>query len=173
MLVEAAVFLPPFSQTFARALAFAAAHPEQSRVTVAPGAYSVEIHGSHPELFPDFGALLARMGLVMAVAVMLWAAAVARRLHDRGKTASWGLMPLPFFTFSMVGMPKVMAAMGGQTIPPLFYALFLSNLLYLATGLWLVFMLGGSSASGPNRWGEAPPQPVRRPPPPLGPRRTS
>jgi uncharacterized membrane protein YhaH (DUF805 family) len=168
-----AVFLPTFGETMGRMTQFVAEHPDQGRVMTGPGSYSVTVKGSHPELFPDLAPVMLRMGAVMAVAVLLLAAAVTRRLHDRGLTGFLGLLPLPFISFAVVEMPKMFAAVGdAQTMPPMFLPIFFNNLLYLASLGLLGFLMWGPSQPRTNRYGEMPPQPPPPPPPPpLGPRR--
>ena len=173
MAVGMAVFMPSLSESMVRMQQFAAAHPDQAVVTQGPGSYSISIRGSHPELFPDFGMATHRMGAVIGVGALLLAAAVTRRLHDRGFRGLLGLLPLPFLGFSLVEMPKIFAFTGdSQTLPPGFFTAFASNFLYIGALGLLGFLLVGPSQNGPNRYGDAPPQPPPRPPPPpLTPRR--
>ncbi len=173
MAVGAAVFLPGFTETLTKMQQFAAAHPDQASVTQGPGTYSISIQGSHPEFFADFGQTIQRMGAAIGLGALLLAAAVTRRLHDRGLTGLLGLMPLPFLGFSLVAMPKVFASVGdGAAMPPGFLAVFASNFLYIGALGLLGFLLWGPSQQGANRYGEMPPQPAPRPPPPpLAPRR--
>lgn len=158
MVAGAAVWLPMFSQALTRMQAFAAAHPDQAEVVSTPTSYSIQIHGQHPGLFPDFVPAIRGLGAVMAVAVLLWAAAVTRRLHDRGKTALWGLLPLPFLTFSLVMFPTVFSriAAGDMAVLGLFFTVFFSNMLYLASLARLGFLLIGPSAPEANRFGAPP-----------------
>ena len=162
-----AVFLPSLGDSMARMQQFAAAHPDQARAVTGPGTYSISIQGSHPEFFPDFAPIMHRMGAAMGVGLVLLAAAVTRRLHDRGRSGIWGLVPLPFLGFAFVEMPKVFtAAADGQAVPPGFLTLFANNILYLAALGLLIFLLWGPSEPRANRFGEMPPQPPPRPPPP-------
>ena len=151
-----AVMLPVIADSLTRMQQFAAAHPDQATVTTGPGTYSVQIQGSHPELLPDMGGFAARVGIVTVVAVLLLAAAVARRLHDRGRSGLWGLLPLPFLAFGLLGMNRLFASFGPGAIPDfrLFGALFLNNLVYLGSLLLLVIQLASSGMQEPNRYGD-------------------
>lgn len=156
-LVGAAVLAPMFTE----AAEFAAAHPEHATVTSGPGHYSVSIDADAPgapglpDLTPFFGAI----GLGLIVAVALLAAAVSRRLHDTGRTALWGLAPLPFLAGALILMPLIIGEMTGRQAAPnlgLFLLLFLNNILYLASLLGLIILLCLQTKPGPNRYGEEP-----------------
>jgi uncharacterized membrane protein YhaH (DUF805 family) len=149
---------------FARMQRFAAEHPELVTETRGPGSYSMEIEGFHPELIPDFAGFMIVIGVVAAAMVLLQAASVARRLHDRGKAGWWALLPVPFLAFGFVGGTHLFASVGriaesgqpGDFDAALFFGLILNNFIYLGTLAFLVFLLAGKSAAGPNRYGEQP-----------------
>jgi len=148
----AGIMLPLFADTFGRMQQFAAEHPDQATVTSGPGTYSISIQGNHPELFPDLSGFFSLMEIGIAIAVILLAAAVSRRLHDRGRSALWGILPLPFLSFSLVAMAKILASN-----PPdlrLFAAVFVNNIIYLASLLFLVIHLASGGTRGPNRYGD-------------------
>ena len=107
--------------------------------------------------FPDFVGLLRNTGLVFVLAAALLAAAVTRRLHDRGRSGHWGLMPIPFIVISLFAMARLFAAFTNdpEVDVRLFLVVFVSNLLYLATLGLLVVLLAGASTPGPNRYGLA------------------
>jgi uncharacterized membrane protein YhaH (DUF805 family) len=134
----------------------AATHPEDVTVTQGPGRISVQITGNHPELMPDFASLVPMMIAVTGVFVVLVAAAVARRLHDRDKSGFWGLLPLPFLVAGFVLMPLVSESFLANTPNfGLFFLLFFNNVLYLALLLYLAIILAMPGTSGANRFGEA------------------
>ena len=148
----AAAILPMFADTMTRMQNFAATHPDQATVTPGPGSHSISIQGNHPELFPDITGLIHVMMIGTGIAVLLLAAAVARRLHDRGKTGLWGLLPLPFLFFGLFAMSRVFAS-----TPPdlsLFALLFFNNLIYLGALLFLILQLAGGGMPGANAYGE-------------------
>ena len=88
--------------------------------------------------------------------ILFLAAAVARRLHDRDRSALWGLLPLPFLAFGFVAMRSLFAAFGTGHEPDLrlFTALVVSNMLYLGSLTFLIVQLASGGNPGPNRYGE-------------------
>ena len=70
----------------------------------------------------------------------------------RSKSA---LMPLPFIIYSSVQMPRMFASVGTGTQPDmtLFFSIFLSNLIYIVTLIWVIVLLAGPSEPAPNRYG--------------------
>lgn len=103
---------------------------------------------------PNIGNVIGGMAIVFAAIVALCAAAIVRRLHDRGKTGAWGLIPLPFIAFASVMMPKSFA----QNPPDmgLFFAIFLNNVLYLVSWAYLTVQLARVGTTGENRFGADP-----------------
>jgi uncharacterized membrane protein YhaH (DUF805 family) len=92
--------------------------------------------------------------------VGLLAAAVSRRLHDSGRRAYWGLMPLPFLLFGLTAFPAMMTQMtaSGEPDLSLFFLLFFNNLLYMVALVSLIVFLALRGTTGPNRFG---PEPAR------------
>lgn len=150
----ALVMIPELLRSFGKAQAFAEAHPDKVTITSSPGHYSIQIHENIPGLMPDMTSLAYSMGVVIALAAIFLAAAVARRLHDRGKSGWWGIMPLPFALFSTFAMPGVFRSVeAGQPDMGAFFAVFLSNAAYLAGLVFLVVLLLGKSDPVANRYG--------------------
>ena len=148
----AVAFAATMAPVFARMQRFAAEHPEQATVTTGPGHYSVQIEGPvPPDLFPDFTPLVFGMAVAIAIAVVLLAATVARRLHDRGLSGAWGLAPLPFLAVGLALLPKVFTAQDPS--PGLLLGLFFNNVLYMALLALLAVLLFKGSDPGPNRYG--------------------
>jgi uncharacterized membrane protein YhaH (DUF805 family) len=60
-------------------------------------------------------------------------------------------MPLPFILYSTIMMPKVFAS---ATNPGMgqFFSIFISNMLYMVTLIWLIVWLASPSEPGPNRY---------------------
>ncbi|MBO9547782.1 DUF805 domain-containing protein [Caulobacter sp.] len=108
--------------------------------------------------FPDLSGLILLMGVEIVAVVALLAAAVARRLHDTGRRAWWGLAPLPFLAFGFGGFYILVrnfeTPFPGSEI--LLFAIFFNNLLYLAVLLALVVLLSQPSQAMVNRYGAAP-----------------
>lgn len=156
MAASALVAMPAILGTMAKMQRFAAEHPDQATVRQGPGSYSIQIHGSHPELMPDMGGILPGLAIVLLVFVVLVAAAVVRRLHDRGKSGAWALPSLIFLAIGMMLMPRLFDAAQGAPNLSLLPLLFANNLLYLASLGWLLVLLAGDGTAGPNRHGEDP-----------------
>jgi uncharacterized membrane protein YhaH (DUF805 family) len=153
MVVGMVIFVPMMSRSLHAMQQFAAQHPDQATVTSGPGQYSISIQGNHPEFMPSQSMALF-LAVTFGLAVLLYAAAVVRRLHDRGRSGLWGLMPLPFIIYSSVQMPKMLASVGTGAQPDLtvFFSIFLSNLFYIITLIWLIVLLAGPSELAPNRY---------------------
>lgn len=160
-LAAAATMAPIMNGTFARMQSFADEHPDQVTVTRGPGSYSMEIHGNHPELMPDMTPFFAVMQIGCALVVLLLAAAVTRRLHDRGRRGWWGLPPVIFLAGGMTLFPRLFQkTLGGDMTPDvmkLFGLVATNNLLYLASLVVLIILLAGASEPNENRFG--PPAP--------------
>jgi len=156
-----ATMAPIMAGTFARMQAFAAEHPDQATVTRGPGSYSIEVHGNHPELMPDVTPFFTAMQVGSALAVLLLAAAVTRRLHDRGRRGWWGLPPVVFLAVGLTLFPRFFRSTltGEMTAESMkmFGLIFANNMLYLASLGLLILLLAGASQAGENRFG--PPAP--------------
>jgi len=153
-----ALFIPMMATTMANMQKFAAEHPDQADVTTGPGSYSIQIHGNHPELMPDFSGLASAMLLLSILSIILLAAAVTRRLHDRGKRGYWAL-PVPIFLASgIMGMMMLFTRFATTEVPDmrLFGVVFLNNILYLASLALLLVQLVQDGTRGPNRYGDDP-----------------
>lgn len=142
---------------FADMSAFAVAHPDAATVHSSPGQYSIQIDGGHPEApVPDFTWFFVGLWLMVGSMVLLLAAAVARRLHDRNLPAYWGLLPVPFLVIGVTVFPVLMdQTMQGRGEPNfgLFGLLFLNNLAYMIALVSLIVMLAMRGTDGRNRFG--------------------
>jgi uncharacterized membrane protein YhaH (DUF805 family) len=148
------VLMAAMARVASRMMQFAQDHPDRARVETGGGGYSVAIEGKPPELAGAFGDMMVIVNLLFAACIVLLAAAVARRLHDTGRSGAWGLMPVPFIVFSGVMMGRLF----GQDDIPIgaFLAVFVSNLLYLASLAVLVTLLAKQGQAGPNLYGPGP-----------------
>jgi uncharacterized membrane protein YhaH (DUF805 family) len=110
---------------------------------------------------PDLTPFFAVMQIGCAVVVALLAAAVARRLHDRGRRGWWGLPPAIFLAVGLSLFPHFFhATLSGEVTPAtmaMFGLILANNLLYLASLVLLTILLAGSGQSSENRFG--PPAP--------------
>ena len=77
--------------------------------------------------------------------------ATDRRIVSRSQAR----MPLPFILYSSVQMPRMFASLGTGIQPDmtLFFSIFLSNLVYIVTLIWLIVLLAGPSELAPNSYG--------------------
>ncbi len=142
--------------TISKMAAWAEAHPEQATVTTVGGSTSIVIQGSHPEFAPDFSTLFWDLGGMIVLIVVLLAAAVARRLHDCGRSGLWGLAPLPFLAFGLTVMSIMMGHPGTAADGPdmrLFFAIGLNNIVYLGVLLTLIIQLSRAGSREANRFG--------------------
>lgn len=142
-------FLPMFLDTMQRMQDFALAHPEQATITQGPGSYSISIDGYHPELMPDFARLTPYIVAMVGGQIVLLAAAITRRLRDRGVTPWLAAPPLIFVCIALLLFPKIWAAFSAPQGPDgktfgLFALLFANNLLYMGSLLALIIFLAGA-----------------------------
>ncbi|MBO9708810.1 MAG: DUF805 domain-containing protein [Caulobacter sp.] len=146
---------------FSRMQTFAIEHPDQATVTQGPDGTSIEIQGNHPELTPDMTPFFTVMQAGSAAVVILLAAAVTRRLHDRGRHGWWGLPPAILLAAGMVLFPRVFQSTieGGMTADnmKMLGLLVVNNLLYLGSLALLIILLAGAGQPESNRYG--PPAP--------------
>lgn len=102
---------------------------------------------------PNLLMIVDGMMLTALLCVRLYAAAVARRLHDGGLSGLWGLVPLPFLLFSMTRMRNVFHELDRmQQSMRSFESIFVSNLLYMLTIIGLIVLLCRRSDPRPNRF---------------------
>jgi uncharacterized membrane protein YhaH (DUF805 family) len=113
------------------------------------------------ELMPDMTPIFAVMRIGMGTIILLLAAAVARRLHDRGRRGWWGLPPVVFASVAMTVFPRLVQSFSEGTATSaaltLFGLLFANNALYLGSLALLIVLLTGESEPSENRFG--PPAP--------------
>ncbi len=153
MVAGMAIFIPMMGRSMSAMQDYAARHPDQATITSGPGQYSISVEGHHPEFF-DTGSMAIYLSVTFGLAILLYAAAVVRRLHDRGKSGAWGLMPLPFIIYSSIMMPQMFGSFGSGRGPNmvLFFSIFFSNVLYIIALITLVVFLAGSSDPKPNSY---------------------
>jgi uncharacterized membrane protein YhaH (DUF805 family) len=112
-------------------------------------------------LMPDMTPFFTVIQIGVVANIVLLAAAVVRRLHDRGRGGWWGLPPAVFASVAMTLFPHLFQSFSQGTATPamlkLFGLLFANNALYLASLVLLIVMLAGASQPGENRFG--PPAP--------------
>lgn len=137
---------------------FAETHPDQATVHRTPTSTEIRIEsGAGFEGMPNFDLFIGMMAVLVGIAVLLLAAAVTRRLHDRGLPGFVGMAPLPFLAFGGYGMRRVMSDVtAGIEFPPLFIPVFINNVVYLAVLGGLVLVLAQAGQPRANRYGPPP-----------------
>lgn len=157
-IVMGAAMLWVMSGFWADAMEVARTHPETVTVESGPGYYSRSVDLTGSGLMPDFTGFSAVMGVSVVAYVALLAAAVSRRLHDTGKSALWGLMPVPFLLFGAGFFPMMMNDMMQSPEPnlALFFLLFFNNMAYVVGLISLIVLLCLGGTSGLNRFGPEP-----------------
>ena len=146
-----------------QAQAFALAHPELTSgqpvdASQLPDSVKTESMALAHSFTATMGDFTVASGIMAAITVLLYAAAVARRLHDRGMSALWGLLPVPFLAFGMIAMPRLLSNFAGPEGPDLglFGLIFLNNVIYIAMVIVLIVLLAKRSDPEINRYGPPP-----------------
>jgi uncharacterized membrane protein YhaH (DUF805 family) len=114
-----------------------------------------------PELMPNFENSIIWSAVLTGISILLLAAAVTRRLHDRDKSGFWGLLPLPSAVLGLAFASRVIDMMARMRTPtgldtPLMPAIMLNGVVYWALLIFLIVILAGEGDPGPNRFGPAP-----------------
>lgn len=154
MVAGALIALPLMAESRRAASAAAATGPLDVPDGIDLNEFSMPPPAAVPGSMPSAAFLAAFLGVTFGLAILLYAAAVVRRLHDRGKSGAWGLMPLPFILYQSIQVPRMFGstAQGGQPETAMLLSLAFSNLFYWAALLALVVLLAGASDPGPNRY---------------------
>lgn len=110
------------------------------------------------EMMPNFEFLVIGSIVVQGVAILLLAAAVVRRLHDRDRAGYWGLLPLPCTLAALLLAPASMESFRAPPVapPPILLASFLNGMAYWVLFIVLIVMLAREGTTGPNRFGPEP-----------------
>jgi uncharacterized membrane protein YhaH (DUF805 family) len=149
------LWVPVMADMFVRLQRYLIEHPEglPTGGDKYPGATALP-----PELMPDFSAMVGPMAVVNLLFVMLLAAALVRRLHDRAKSGWWALLPVPFMIYSQIQGPQAATMMigGHPPNPSIMLPAALSSLFYWIAFVTLVVLLVGDGTAGPNRYGPEP-----------------
>lgn len=106
---------------------------------------------------PGFPGLATRFMVVLAVLavtiVVLLAAAVTRRLHDRGLRGGWACVPLVLLIAAFGLFVRVTRTFEDGPDAALFVAAFVNNGLYLLSVGLLAWQLARAGHTGGNRFG--------------------
>jgi uncharacterized membrane protein YhaH (DUF805 family) len=105
-----------------------------------------------------FSSLILIMAALALITALILAASVVRRLHDRGISGWWGLLPVPFLIAGLVGM-TVFSSLSFSVAKFMIFLMGLNNIAYLVSLVVLIVMLAWTSEPRENRFG-----PVKAPP---------
>lgn len=155
VLVAGSVMILPMVARSMRAMPeITVADPDNVTFTSDLGEFAILGQDQAPGLMPSASFLAAYLAVTLGLALLLYAAAVVRRLHDRGKSGAWGLMPLPFLAYTSIQVIRLFGSMNGGDQPNMtvFITIAFSNILYWITLLTLIVLLAGASDPEPNRF---------------------
>jgi uncharacterized membrane protein YhaH (DUF805 family) len=154
MILNAVVMISEMARLMQDMHQYALENPDSATIHQSATHYSVTVENAPPALMPDMGGLVYLTATITACMVIGMAAATTRRLHDIGKSGAWGLLPVPFLTFSFAMMPQIF-----QQSPPdmaWFTAIFINNMLYIGCIIYLIILLARAGYPDDNRFGPAP-----------------
>lgn len=149
MAISMVMVVPMMMQVMTEMQQYAAQHTENATIASGPGHYSISVKGYQPKFMQE-GTMALYLAVTLGLAILLYAAAVVRRLRDAGKSGLWGLMPLPFILYSSVRMPSALAS-GADRDLTTFFSIAVSNMLYLASLIALIVLLAGESKPTADR----------------------
>lgn len=147
-----------------RAEQMARDNPQDWIVERSPGNVHYQYVGDDPAvlgaMMPDLSAFLWVVVALSVVSILLLAAAVVRRLHDRGFSGLWGLVPtgllLAGLWLSWSVFAIGMADGGGAAMLTPILLLFAVNLAYLVSLLLIIIQLASAGSPDANRFGPPP-----------------
>lgn len=153
--------VPAAVRMFNQTLAFAEANPDKATITRTPTSVHVRIHDPTGMPPMDVVSMVWPMSLVLVVMALLLAAAITRRLHDRGLSGFWALIPLAFYGFGLASWARLMSSAFTQTADAAqFIVDFMLTMLVVLLGqlsmIVMVIMLALKGKTGPNRYGSKP-----------------
>lgn len=152
MVLDIIAMIPMMTEMMRRMFAYIKAHPE-GLPQPQPGGPPLP-----PELMPDFSGFTQIAGAVGVLTVLLWWAAVVRRLHDRDRSGWWGAVILPFQIAAILLAPPASKAMlsGAVQSRPVALIASLNGAGYWIAFIFLLVILAGNGTPGPNRYGDPP-----------------
>src|ERR1043165_3573647 len=99
---------------------------------------------------PDMRWLTTPSLVLNVLFVLLLAAAVTRRLHDRDRTGLWGLLPVPFMIVGLLNRDAAFAlATHQRALSAGEQAMFMATPLFWLAVIFLIVLLVGEGTNGP------------------------
>jgi len=137
--------------------AAARANPDAVHIERSPGHISARIDAGHPELVPDMTVFLVPIVVSLFVSIAFLAAAVTRRLHDRGRSGALALVPASLgFTGILIFSNLFNQFATIEPSLPLFFAGAAFNIAYVTSFVLLLVQLAGASTTKPTKHGPIP-----------------
>ena len=152
------IFLAEFFSSLDRTRAFAEANPDKATITQGPGQYRITIHEPNATLMPDMEVMLMPLFVLVPIFVLLTAAAITRRLHDRGLRGWIGAIPAVLCVAGSYMMMKNFGQISRTGEPDFasFFAVFFLTLAYNASLIILIIFLCLPTKPQANQFGEPP-----------------
>ena len=154
---------PSELKAFNQTLAFAEANPDKATIYRSSTKVNVVIHDPTGMPPMDFNGLIVPMSLVLLVVALLMAAAVTRRLHDRGLSGPWALIPAGLYGVGLTLWGRMMSSMFTEVSAVdngAFMISFMLNFLVMMLAqmsmVVLLIVLAIKGKTGPNRYGPEP-----------------
>ena len=136
-----------------------AENPDEWLAEPAPDGKAPGLQALEAELLPDMTLFMQLSLVINLLFVLLIAAALVRRLHDRDRSGLWALITLPFWVASWAltwwnGADYMFAAAPDMRLVQL---AMLVSWVGWGTLVWLIVILAGDGTKGENRYGAEPP----------------
>jgi uncharacterized membrane protein YhaH (DUF805 family) len=152
------IAIPAYVEMMSRIFAMSASNPDPEAM-----------QQIMPSMMGELADPMMEASVISAVVfIVLLSAAFTRRLHDSGLRGWWGLIPLAFYVFSILQMPKVFGALKEMPAPSPEHPFAQIQSMQQEMGInsligWIpmiiVIALGvRKSTDGPNEFGEEPVQ---------------
>lgn len=147
------IFVAELLDSLARMRAFARENPDKVTVVDEPGRYSITVHESVPGLGPDIDMLILPLFGLSILLIVLFAAAVTRRLHDTGRRGWIGSIPAALLIIAFLVMREIFTDREDGFDSALFFTGFGLNLAYNVSLIVLIILLCMGSQPESNKFG--------------------
>jgi uncharacterized membrane protein YhaH (DUF805 family) len=154
LIAATVVFAPVMADWMARIQRYIIEHPKGPPVA---DPYKTGANIFPTEMMPDFSRMYVPMMIIKAVWILLMAASVTRRLHDRDRSGLWALAYVASAAIAAWFGPTVFASMSSGNLPgALLPLLTINNLLGFLVMVLLIIQFANRGTAGPNRFGPDP-----------------